>query len=251
MTAPHSPTKQAETKQKLDLNLTQVAGAALAAVTTAVVGSELGTAGTLIGAAGASVISTVGTAVYRTSLERSRQRVRSLAHRPRPSTASAHKADSPNADLPMADLSMADLPKAEPSHRSRRSTALRWGAVIVGSVGAFLLAMAVITGFEWADGQTVGGNGKGTTIGQVINDQPAVPKRTDPGAPAASETPTATPTPTPTSTAPGGILPGIVGGPTSTVTPEPSPTTTSDRPTPREGTPVPSLIPPVLPGGGG
>ena len=251
MTAPHSPPSPAGAKQKLDLNVAHVAGAALAAVTTAVVGSELGAAGTLIGAAGASVVTTVGTAVYQTSLERSRKRVASLAKRTRPSTVSATRADSPKTASAKADSPESDSPEAEPSHRSRRSTALRWGAVIVGSVGAFLLAMAVITGFEWADGQTVGGNGKGTTIGQVINDQPAVPKRTDPGAPAASETPTATPTPTPTSTAPGGILPGIVGGPTSTATPEPSPTTTSDRPTPREGTPVPSLIPPVLPGGGG
>src|ERR687893_1869943 len=84
MTAPHSPTSPDGTSRKIDLNLTHVAATALAAVTAAVLGSELGAAGTLIGAAAASVITTVGTAVYKASLERSRERVRSLAHRTRP-----------------------------------------------------------------------------------------------------------------------------------------------------------------------
>lgn len=231
MTAPPSPTSPADTKRKADLNAAHVAAAALAAVTTAVVGSELGAAGTLIGAAGASVITTVGTAVYQTSLERSRKRVRLLAQRARPS--------------PAAPQGLT----AEPSHRSRRSVTLRWGAVIVGALGAFLLAMTVITGFEWVNGQTVGGNGKGTTIGHVINDQPAAPATSPgPGAPAATETPTTTPTETPTQTtqAPPGILPGIIDGPTTSEAP--TPTSNPDRPASSEVT-QPPLIPPGLTGG--
>jgi hypothetical protein len=222
MTAPPSPpTSPADTKRKTDLNGAHVAAAALAAVTAAVLGSKIGADGTLIGAAGASVITTVGTAVYQMSLERSRQRVRSLAQRTRPS--------------------MTAQPQTEPAHRSRRVVALRWGAVIVGSLGAFLLAMTVITGFEWVNGQAVGGNGKGTTIGHVINDQPAAPKPATPAGPDAptsasstptpTETPTETPTPTPS--APTGILPGILGPITGTTTSEePTPTGTSDRPAP-------------------
>jgi hypothetical protein len=228
MTAPPSPpTSPADTKRKTDLNAAHVAAAALAAVTAAVLGSKLGADGTLIGAAGASVITTVGTAVYQMSLERSRQRVRSLAQRAKPSTTAQHEAES--------------------SHRSRRFVALRWEAVIVGALGAFLLAMAVITGFEWANGRTVGGNGKGTTIGRVINDQPAAPKPATPAGPDAStsatptptptETPTESPTetPTPTPHAPTGLLPGILGPVTGTTTSEkPTPTGTSDRPTPSQ-----------------
>ncbi len=234
MTAPPSPTSPADTKRKADLNAAHVAAAALAAVTTAVVGSLLGAAGTLIGAAGASVITTVGTAVYQTSLERSRKRVHLLAQRARPSPAAPQGS------------------KAEPSHRSRRFVTLRWGAAIVAALGAFLLAMTVITGFEWANGQTVGGNGKGTTIGQVINDQPAArtPATTPgPGAPAATETPT--PTPTQTTQAPAGILPGIIDAPTTTPDSDgPTPTRSADRPAPSEVT-SPPLIPPGLTGGGG
>ena len=58
MTAPHSPTSPADTTRKTNLNPTHVAAGALAAVTAAVLGSELGAAGTLIGAAGGSMITT-------------------------------------------------------------------------------------------------------------------------------------------------------------------------------------------------
>ncbi|MGH3527246.1 MAG: hypothetical protein ACRDQI_02720 [Pseudonocardiaceae bacterium] len=232
MTAPPSPpTSPDDTKRKVDLNGFHVAAAALAAVTSAVLGSQLGAAGTVIGAAGASVVTTVGTAVYQTSLERSRQRVRTLAQRNRPSTTA----------------------QPEPAHRSRRFVALRWGAVIVGSLGAFLLAMTVITGFEWANGHAVGGNGKGTTIGQVINDQPGPPTPAtpppSPSAPTPTPTPTETPTETPTQTSqpPSGLLPGILGPP-ATTTSSGTPTGTSGRPAPTEA--PPPLISPGLSGGG-
>ena len=226
MTAPHTPTSPDATKRKADLNAAHVAAAALAAVTAAVLGSELGAAGTLIGAAGASVVTTVGTAVYQTSLERSRKRVRSLAQRARPSSASLQGSEQQGSE-------------AELSRRAKQLAALRWGAVIVGSLGAFLLAMSLITGFEWVNGQTVGGNGKGTTIGQVINDQPAAGKPaapSSPDAPGASQTPTGTPTetPTPTPQAPG-ILPGIIDSPSTTAPDQPTPTETSDSPTPTPG----------------
>ncbi len=216
MTAPHSPTSPDDTTRKTDLNLTHIAAAALAAVTAAVLGSELGAAGTLIGAAAASVISTVGTAVYQASLERSRNSVRSLAKRALPPT----------------------------SRENRRFTALGWGAVVVGALGAFLLAMTAITGFEWINGKTVGGNGTGTTIGQVVNDQPAPHKPATPLTPSSpsapgSETPTGT-TETPTGTT----------SPDGSAGVDHSPTTSSDRPAPSE---VTTTSPPLirLPGIGG
>ncbi len=220
MTAPSPPTSPDDTTRKIDLNLSRVAAAALAAVTAAVVGSTLGAAGTLIGAAGASVVTTVGTAVYQASLERSRQRVRSLAHRTRPA------------------------PASEPPDRSRRSARLRWGAVVLGACGGFVLAMMAITGFEWASGGTVGGNGKGTTIGRVVDDQPGPQKSIVPPVLPGPAGPTSE-TPTETSEPPA----------TSTTTPhddgsgEQSPTTTANRPTPSEVTPPPLI--PGLPGVGG
>ncbi|MDQ4012025.1 MAG: hypothetical protein M3228_15335 [Actinomycetota bacterium] len=249
MTAPHSPTSPDDTTRKLDLNLTHVAATALAAVTAAVLGSELGAAGTLIGAAAASVITTVGTAVYKASLERSRQRVRTLAQRTRPSPRSqdgvrTERFPPAAVNAPLSHEQRIDGVRGpQVRERSRRYSRLRWGAMAVGALGAFLLAMMVITGFEWASGGTVGGNGKGTTVGRVVTDPPA-PRQ--PATPPVSNSPAepASETPTETTEAP---------ETTSTTTPdgdadvEESPTKTSDRPAPSEVT-SPSPLVPGLPG---
>lgn len=260
MTAPHPPTSPADTKRKTDLNMPHVAAAALAAVTSALLGSKVGAAGTLIGAAGASVITTVGTAVYQSSLERSRKRVRTLAQRTRPSPTSPRGSRvEPSFHATVVDAALRDPgltdtdPGFQPRHRSRRGARWRWGAVVVGALGAFLIAMTVITGFEWVNGHTVGDNGKGTTIGQVINDPPTAPT---PAAPSGSPTPatpeseTPTESPTETTQAPRGILPGILGGPTTTPNGvEPTPTATAGKPVPSEVSSTPALIPPGLSGG--
>jgi hypothetical protein len=260
MTAPRPPASPEGTTRKANLNLTQVAAAALAAVTTAVLGSTLGAAGTLIGAAGASVITTIGTAVYQSSLERSRESIRSLTYRTRPYPGSRQgsrttRSHPAAAHTPPGDEQLTgSIDRGpQPADRSRRFATLRWGAVVLGALGAFLLAMMLITSVEWASGQTVGGYGNGTTIGQVLNDQPgprnppAPPSPHSPGAPT-SETPTQTPTetPTPTPTAPDTSI-TTPGRDTTSV--EPSPT--SGRAAPSEVTSTPPLIPPGLPGIGG
>jgi hypothetical protein len=252
MTAPHSPPSPDDTTRKTNLSLTHVAAAALAAVTAAVLGSTLGAAGTLIGAAGASVITTIGTAVYQVSLERSRERVRSLAQRTQPSPTSrvgsrTERFHPAAANAPLGDERLTDSTDRgpQPWDRSRRFAALRWGSVAMGTLGGFVLAMMVITGFEWASGETVGGNGKGTTIGQVVNHQPGPQKPAIPPPPHSSTGPTSE-TPTETTEAPDTA--------TTTTTPdggagvEHSPTKTSDRPAPSEVTPTPPLI--QLPGVG-
>jgi hypothetical protein len=263
MTAPHSPTSPDDTTRKINLNLTHVAAAALAAVTTAVLGSVLGAAGTLIGAAGASVITTIGTTLYQASLERSRERVHSLAQRTRPLSSSRERSGTGASHSAAANAALGDEQLTgstrgpQPGDRSRRFMTLRWGAMIVGALGAFMLAMMVITSFEWASGETVGGNGKGTTIGRVVTDQPGPRKPTAPPAPSSpagpvSETPTAAPTESPAATP----TETPAETPTSTTTPddgggvEKSPTKTSDRPAPSEVTTPPPLIPPGLRGDG-
>jgi hypothetical protein len=250
MTAPRSPASPDDTTRKTGLNPAHVTAAALAAVTAAVLGSMLGAAGTLIGAAGASVITTVGTAVYESSLRRGREKVRSFAHRTPPSPrlreGSRTERSRPAAvDGPLGDEQLTDSIDRRPqsSDRFRWFATPRWGAVVVGALGAFLVALVFITGFEWASGETVGGNGKGTTIGQVINNSPgprlppASPSPHSPG-PSLSETPTQTPTAPDTSTTTPDDSTGVA----------PSAPKTSDRPVPSEVTPTPPLIPPVLPG---
>ena len=60
----------AQPPRRLPLSPAQVAASALAAVSSAVVASFLGVAGTVIGAALASVVSTVSAALYSASLRR-------------------------------------------------------------------------------------------------------------------------------------------------------------------------------------
>lgn len=252
MTAPPSPHSPDDTSRKIDLNLTRVAASALAAVTAAVLASELGTAGTLIGAAAASVITTVGTAVYKTYLERSRDRVRSLARRTRPLPAAQERSGiervHPAAvNAPLGDEQRTDgIREPQVRDHSRRFARLRWGAMVVGALGAFVLAMMVITGFEWASGGTVGGNGSGTTIGRVVADQPGPRK---PATPPVSDTPAAPTSEAPTETTEAPET-------TSTTAPDDdadvdeAPDPTSGRPAPSEVTPAPPLVP-GLPGVGG
>jgi hypothetical protein len=253
MTAPRSPASPKDTTRTTGLNPTHVCAAALAAVTAAVVGSTLGAAGTIIGAAGASVITTVSTAVYESSLRRSRERVRSFAHGTPPSPRSWQESSTDRSrpavvNTPLSDEQLTDSIDrgAQSSDHSRWFATLRWGVVVIGALGAFLVALVFITGFEWASGETVGGHGKGTTIGRVINNPPGTRLPPAPPSPPSPSAPLPqTPTQTPTAPA------------TSTTTPddgagvEPSPPKTSNRPVPSKVTPTPPLIPPVLPGVGG
>src|ERR687890_1245594 len=64
---------------RLGLSTSQVAGSALAAVSSAVLLSTLGVAGTVIGAAVGSIAATVGSAVYTRTLDVSRQQVAAQA----------------------------------------------------------------------------------------------------------------------------------------------------------------------------
>jgi hypothetical protein len=252
MTAPHSTVSPADTPPKNKLNLTQVTAAALAAVTAALLGSQLGAAGTVIGAAGASVVSTVGTAVYHASLERSRQRVRSLAQRTRSSTSRAGPTTESSHSAAMTAPLGAEPPPdstdgGAPRELARRFATLRWGAAVVAALGAFVLAMMLITGFEWASGESLGGNGKGTTLGRVV-DAPAGRDEPDPAtrrAPSSSEP--GSETPSQTTEAPETAT--TTTPPEDGASDEQSPPETSDQPTPSEVSPTSPLFP-DLPGDG-
>jgi hypothetical protein len=71
--------EQAQDRIWSSINLPKTIAAALAAVCAAVVGSFLGVAGTLIGAAVASIIGSVGTEIYERSLKKGGQKLQTLA----------------------------------------------------------------------------------------------------------------------------------------------------------------------------
>jgi hypothetical protein len=158
----------------LQLSATQVAAGALASVSSAVVASFFGLAGTLIGAALASVISTVSAALYSSSLRKTNEKLRTarsqLTGRQAPvveTTAAAAAPATPATQVLPAHLD----PRRAPARRPRP----RWTRVAVYAAAVFAIAMGVITGIELIGQKPVsalvGGTqtSQETTLGAITN----------------------------------------------------------------------------------
>jgi hypothetical protein len=203
------------------LSMTQVFGGALAAVTSAVAASSLGVAGTLIGAAVASVISTIAATLYSSSLKRAARASRTLVVR---QTLAPVR--------PQTEPELADRPgEPEPApHPVQESVwqRIRWKPVLIAAGGVFLAAMAVIFVSELALGHPISNSREsGTTISNLGGGGSA-PQ------PSGTTTPASTPTSSPSES------PSESPTPTSSVSPtggSPSPSAT-----------VPSTLATTVPG---
>jgi hypothetical protein len=214
-------------KKRIDLKTTQVAAGSMASVTSAVAASQLGVAGTLIGAGVGSVVGTVAGAVYEHYLERTHHRVRSVVpYR----TGGAEVAtdelsgirDGGKTSTGLAEQSDAsdEGEAANPIRRVFGSRRLALGATAAAGLG---IALVALTGFEAVTGQPVSaGSESGTSIGQVLG--------------RSSSDADADPDPTPTTDQP-------TDEPTSSPTqPGTAPTTTGPAPTAQPST-TPSVSP--------
>jgi len=181
----------------------QVAAGALASVSAAVLASLFGVAGTMIGAALASVVSTVGAAIYSDSLRRTHAGIR----RVRPLLRRGQTEGRP--------AGAGSLPPLPARLNPRRSSARRWRrrSILAGTaVGVFGLAIGVVTAVELIGHEPVsalvGGSGHagGTTIGTLTEaigggqprPAPAAPDITVPGPSTAGSPPASGSSPTPT-----------------------------------------------------
>lgn len=219
-----APTNEPGRQHRLGVSLTQVVGSAVAAAAAAFGASFLGVAGTIIGAAVASVIATVASAMYTTSLTRTRAVVASTVTQWTRTSQAAPVVD-PNAPQP---------PAPEPSRRTR---ATPWARVAVAAAATLVVALGGLTAVEAVVGKPLatllgGSQAHGTSIGVVSGTggsgtkTRSTPTRTpSPTAPTStpSATPSATPDPTPSAT-PSGTPTGTPGAtpsadPTSTPTP--------------------------------
>ncbi|MCE7009149.1 hypothetical protein LWC34_41000 [Kibdelosporangium philippinense] len=172
----------------------QVAVAALSAVTAAILGSTLGVAGTVLGAAIGAIVTTVAAELYARSIDRVRSRV-------------VKSGDD------------------EPAKKTRR---VRWQLLAGGTLAAFVVGMLVITGIEWVRGEPLSGDAK-TTIGGVLQpsdhgqQKSTSPKMTPPPPTVTvTETPsppsiTTTTTPPPTSGSGSSSVPSTSGSVTDPV----------------------------------
>jgi hypothetical protein len=229
----------------------KVAAGALAAVSSAVLLSTLGAAGTIIGAALGSVIASVGSNLYARGLERSRAQLaeaQELARR-RLGVAQAEvrraqrRADDTavfEAHLDHAEEQLREVrselagPPSTPTPSWRtRLAALRWKRVAVFAGGFFLVAIAAITGFELIADRPVsdltgGTHGdKGTSFSNIGGGGGHKSKPRQTPTPTPSPTSSVTPTPTPSETPT--ELPSEA--PSEPITPTPTATPT-DVPTP-------------------
>jgi hypothetical protein len=164
----------ADPSPKLDIDWLKTIAGALAAVSSAVLLSTLGAAGTIIGAALGSVIATVGGALYSQGLARSRERLaqaQSLALRrvgiaqAEVRRANRHQGDDPAVDAHLAhaderlgeakaDLgAIADEPPA--AGWRERLVVLPWKRISLVAAGLFATAILAITAFELLAGESV------------------------------------------------------------------------------------------------
>jgi hypothetical protein len=164
----------ADPSPKLDIDWLKTIAGALAAVSSAVLLSTLGAAGTIIGAALGSVIATVGGALYSQGLARSRERLaqaQSLALRrvgiaqAEVRRASRHQGDDPAVDAHLAHAderlgeakaelgAIADEPPT--AGWRERLVVLPWKRISLVAAGLFATAILAITAFELLAGESV------------------------------------------------------------------------------------------------
>jgi hypothetical protein len=172
-------------KQLLGISGAQTIGSALAAVTSALVGSFLGVAGTLIGAALGSIVATVGAALYaRTLSSAATVALRTIPQR----RAGGLPADD-------GDMLAASAPAESGEPRAKRVwrklTPKTWIKVGAVSAAAFVIAMVGVTAVEFGTKQPLstlvsstsgidgGATGQTTTLGKALTGNPTVPDDTD------------------------------------------------------------------------
>lgn len=170
------PSERARTLP-LGLSLSQIIGGSLAAATAAALGSKLGVAGTIGGAALASVVSAVAGSLYTASVRRTREGVQQVfSRRPRipaatvPAARTTLSEDVLGSAGPAPALSRRDdVPTPSdavgpaPAARTRRRVVRN---ALIGAVAVFVVAFVGIFAFETLTGRALDGD-RGTTIGQL------------------------------------------------------------------------------------
>ncbi len=166
----------------LGLSLTQVVGGSAAAATAALLGSRLGTTGTIVGAALASIVSAIAGALYTASLARTRQVVAATKER-LPSTVTlrirsdldqAAAGIESTADLDdkvdsaveeAVDEAVDEAEASVPPLWSR----VTWKYVALAAAAVFVIGALVITGVEVLTGQSLDGSSR-TTFDHLTHD---------------------------------------------------------------------------------
>jgi hypothetical protein len=265
--------EKTSTTTKTGLRPLEVGVGAAAAVITAFASSYLGTAGTLTGAALASIVGTISTSVLRTSAQRTNESLARTTSRLRHTVAGPEwrrgstAVDPGVAAVDQDELARLTAPPAgpdpagtgsfrtgpagagsEPADERAAPTAARlfpgrrpaWAVLIAGVVAAFAVALVAITGIESAFGKPLAaliGNeqGGGTTIGRTVGSESAT--TTDKQVtPAPSPTASEEPSPSESPSPAGATSP--TSEPSTSVTPPPTAGPSVTNPAPATAAPT-------------
>ncbi|MGW3045222.1 hypothetical protein ACWC9T_35440 [Kitasatospora sp. NPDC001159] len=166
-------------RKRIDLSVAQVVASALAAVVGALLASELGVYGTIMGAAVVSVGATTGGAVFQHVFKRTGEQLREAVDRG-PNQAANSLRQVPAEAEPPAGPQVITSEWNEPQVvRARRRWTWKTCAAVSGLV--FVLAMTPIVAFELATGQPVsatvkGESGNGTSFGGAVAPKESTPQ---------------------------------------------------------------------------
>ncbi|MFE5769130.1 hypothetical protein ACFQ7O_12320 [Streptomyces sp. NPDC056485] len=242
-------------KKKLDLSVAQIAGSSLATVAAALLASQLGVYGTILGAGVVSVVATAGGPVIQHLFKRTGDQLRESA-RPRARQVPLPGAEkAPDGALPLR----AAAPSGEFGEATVHGTRVRgWKRTAVASGAAFAIALGGLGAYEAFSGTAISQGGGTLWSGgthKVSDERPHDPdtgtgtgtggKGGEPSDPGASPSrsarhdgrgPSPSPDPSDSSGSSGSGGPGPEPSPKPTPTPTPTPTSTP-TPTP---TPDPS-----------
>ena len=264
------------TTKKLELRPLEIGVGAGAAVVTAFASSYLGTAGTLTGAAVASVIGTVSTSVLRASADRGAESLRRSTERLRPGRTGPELGEreiDPDGSRLAGAPDVADMAEPAGAERDRvlgatgaatgagtsgigsgtgtlgtprRAVRPRWVLRGAGAAASFAVALGAITGIESAAGKPLAAitgaeSGGGTSLGRATGaDRGSSDTDTDrepTTTPTSTPSPSGEPTVTPTGSAGSGPEGSPTGEPTATGSPEAS---LSPPPAPSATVPAPT-----------
>jgi hypothetical protein len=208
-----------ESTERIQLSLAQVAASSLAAVSAAVVCSFFGVAGTVIGAAVASLLATVGSALYSYSLRRTRARIRRL-----------HQAGA-------ASPPVTEVVRTAREQGRRLISQLPVKVIGAGAIAVFVVSIGAVTVIELGVGEPLAAvfgvshsGSRKTTFGSLSGTGSHRSKPTPTPKPTGSASPSASPTPSRSATR--------TSAPTHSPSPTPTPTATV-TPTPTLTLPIP------------
>jgi hypothetical protein len=180
---PDDPRPEPPERPRLEVNGTQVCASALASVSAAVIGSFFGVTDTLVGAAIASVVATLGSAVYGLGIRRGHERLKDTEATTRIASLTRLGGVATAATRP-AGKGAGDDDREPPAWRVWMSERRR--GVLAGIGVVFLLTLGVITAIELVAQRPLAGVGDGdssglTSIGQVIRGDASGSGADDPG----------------------------------------------------------------------